>query len=541
MGALTLKSFPFELRGWDIEKFESFDPTDSFGSNTRVYVSKNQIVLIEPDYNNNTFNTWLTDKGRQFFDGVFGTWNPKQTNFKTKDLKKNFWSDIVKKILESAYIIDHCNKQSLNKKFFTIVIENVSLEVLNILLMLSQNYSFIKLRRSEQININNNLESDFQLNIAADKIKLNSSTLCLLISNNPRHEGYYLNINLRQRYLKGNFKCFSLGSLIDLSFPVSFLGSNTQTLKTIAEGNSLICQDLKSSKNPLIIYNSDLLKRSDSFTIMKILKFLNNACKINNTWNSLNMVSSSLSENGNYLLNNISGLTLKDLNNYSTLYFINVTTNNVSSLKKITELHLLNYSTNKETTLKNNLVLDQNYKEYNNLNFHNKLINANNNECYQYLPTSVFYENEETFLNTEGFFKRTVKLISRKKTRNNWQISRKLLKNLRKNLVSFDKKNNNILFFNSNKLINFKNFIHFNFYASQSLTNLNFYLTLKTEPLIIINNYNNFKKQTNKINNTKLKYWLDDFFTSGKDEYSHNSLLLTNCSKILRSEQTNFF
>jgi NADH dehydrogenase/NADH:ubiquinone oxidoreductase subunit G len=61
MGALTLKSFPFELRGWDIEKFESIDPTDGFGSDTRVYIS-NQVVQIEPDYNIQTFNTWLTDK-----------------------------------------------------------------------------------------------------------------------------------------------------------------------------------------------------------------------------------------------------------------------------------------------------------------------------------------------------------------------------------------------------------------------------------------------------------------------------------------------
>lgn len=38
MGALTLKSFPFELRGWDIEKFESLDPTDGFGTSTRVYI-----------------------------------------------------------------------------------------------------------------------------------------------------------------------------------------------------------------------------------------------------------------------------------------------------------------------------------------------------------------------------------------------------------------------------------------------------------------------------------------------------------------------
>ena len=60
MGALTLKSFPFELRGWDIEKFESIDPTDGFGSNIRVYISKDQIVQIEPDYNINTFNTFNT-------------------------------------------------------------------------------------------------------------------------------------------------------------------------------------------------------------------------------------------------------------------------------------------------------------------------------------------------------------------------------------------------------------------------------------------------------------------------------------------------
>lgn len=543
MGALTFKSFPFELRGWDIEKFESFDPTDSFGSNTRVYVSKNQIVLIEPDYNNNTFNTWLTDKGRQFFDGIFNTWDNNLEEFKNKDMKKNFWSELLQKITESAYIADHCNKQSLNKQFFTIVVENVSLEVLNILLILSQNYSFIKLRKAENNNIENNLETNFQLNIASDKVKLNDSTLCLLVSNNPRHEGYYLNINLRQRYLKGNFKCLALGSILDLSFPVSFVGSNIKLLKSIAEGNSLICQDLKLSKNPIIIYNSDLFKRSDNSAIMQILKYLNFCSNSNSLWNGLNMLSSSLSENNSHYLYKLQALSLKDLNSYSTLYCINLSTNNLSLLKRITELNLLNYNTNKISSLKNKLVLDQNYKIFNNIDLYNKLnLNKNDvNSSYQYLPTSIFYENEETFLNTEGFFKRTIKLISRKKTRNNWQILRKLIKSFKKNLVSLNKTNNKLIYFNSNKLINFKNFINFHYYAIQTLTNLNFYLTLKTNP-IFFNNYNiNFKKSVKKINITKMKYWLDDFFTSGKDEYSHNSLLLTNCSKITRSEKTNFF
>lgn len=190
MGALTLKSFPFELRGWDIEKFESLDPTDSFGSNTRVYISKDQVVLIEPDYNTNTFNTWLTDKGRQFFDGIFGAWNPKKSS-KSSDLKKESWFKILETIVKTVYIIDHCNRQQSKKNFFTIVFENLSLEVLNLLLIMSQNYSFIKLRRAESYAPENNLETDFQLNVASDKMKLSSSTMCLLISSNPRYEGYY--------------------------------------------------------------------------------------------------------------------------------------------------------------------------------------------------------------------------------------------------------------------------------------------------------------------------------------------------------------
>ena len=55
------------------------------------------------------------------------------------------------------------------------------------------------------------------------------------------------------------------------------------------------------------------------------------------------------------------------------------------------------------------------------------------------------------------------------------------------------------------------------------------------------NTSENKKSKTKKLVTTKLKYWLDDFFNGGKDEYSQNSVILTNCSRILRSESTNFF
>lgn len=36
---------------------------------------------------------------------------------------------------------------------------------------------------------------------------------------------------------------------------------------------------------------------------------------------------------------------------------------------------------------------------------------------YVYIPQNTFYENEQTFINVEGFVKRTVKLVKRQSTK----------------------------------------------------------------------------------------------------------------------------
>lgn len=533
MGALTLKSFPFEVRGWDIEKFESFDPTDGFNSNVRVYINKNQIILIEPDFNLYNFNTWITDKGRQFFDGIFKTWALNDQILSTN----KFWTKLFSKIVKNIYMFEHCNKQTNKKYSCTIVCGNLSNEISSLLLLLSQSYSFIKLRKPEPSKNNTDLESNFQLNDITNKVKLNSSTLCLLIATNPRHEGYYLNLSLRQRFLKGNFKCLSVGSLIDLTFPISFLGSNTQIIKSIAEGNNFACQNLKSSTNPFLVYNNELSKPNNSKYTLEVIKTLFYSNIINKTWNSSNILNPSLTDTGQFSLQNVASLKLKDLNNFSSLYFLNVTTNNISNLKKIIELKLL-----KQPKIKNNkiskikLILDQNIRLNNNVESLNKI--AKN---YLYIPNTTFYENEETFINTEGFIKRTTKLILKKKNKSNWQILRKLFKHLKTKLIFLTKKDNKIIFFNSQKLHNFKNFINFHYYATKNLNNLGFYLNIKNKRIILNTIMKNFKLKSIKFNNIKLKYWLDNFFTGGKDEYSRNSITLNNCSKILRSESTNFF
>ena len=214
MGALTLKSFPFVLRSWNVKSYDSIDPTDAFGQSTRVYVNKNQIIKIEPQFNDKTLHVWLTDKGRQFFDAIFDTSVTDVTKLENISIKTTKqWENLFFTIRKTFYVFNICNFKYASRFFFLIVFENVNIEVLNFLSLICQMNSFVKVRRVEKISIDTSLEQNFQLDSATSLPKLSASSLGVLIGTNSRYEGSYLNLKLRQRYLKGNFKLVTIGSV----------------------------------------------------------------------------------------------------------------------------------------------------------------------------------------------------------------------------------------------------------------------------------------------------------------------------------------
>nr|QDA21770.1 NADH dehydrogenase subunit 11 [Proschkinia sp. SZCZR1824] len=340
----------------------------------------------------------------------------------------------------------------------------------------------------------------------------------------------------------GNFttKEYMLGSLIDLTFPLSFLGSNLSLLKNILEGNNLICQEFRSSKAPLLIYNYELLKRNDNAVTSEITKLLKHINTLNKIWNQPNVLSPSISEATTQSIGIFSTIKSSDLKNFSSFYLFNVSLNNIPNLNKLTELKFLNHFT--KMTTNNKLFINQSQYEHlellNKIGFSEKDLLKSNN--YMFIPSSTFYETEETFLNTEGLLKRTMKLIFKKQTKSNWQILRKAFKALTNNHNVFLNFNKKIISCNFKKLLNFKTYIYFQYQATHTLTNISSYLSVCNKSFVLLNNCSSFKSPQFKIKLTKLKYWLDDFFSGGKDEYSHKSLLLSKCSKVVRTKTSNF-
>ena len=339
----------------------------------------------------------------------------------------------------------------------------------------------------------------------------------------------------RQRVLKKNFKLILIGSLINLTFPLSFLGTNTNVIKSIAEGNNFICQNFKYSINPLLICNTELFKRNDSRSINQIFKILFYQDSFSKAWCGFNILSSSINEVGIFISSQVKKLKLRDLDNFSSIYFLNTNVNKIGNFKKITELQLFKKEIFKNKLSEKKFVLDQNYKKNNNVQFSVKTITD-----YFYILTTTFYENERTFINTTGFIKTTTKIISKNKSKNIWQILRKIIKYLKREITFFNKRDNQTLFFNSKKLYNFKNYINFQYYPTKKITTLSFYLSIKNKIFKIRKFHSCFKVKSKKLITTKLKYWMNDFFNSSKDQYSTNSYILINCSKQIKHQTTNF-
>ena len=523
MGALTLKSFSDELREWEFIESEGIDPTDSFGVNLRLSVRENQVFLAEP---NDVNIPWLTDKGRLFFDGMFEKSASKPTD----------WENFFKEISDLIYFIDHLNFQKQNALFLILAFENISLETLNILYLLKQNCSLIELRKVENYkSLSNDLESNYQLSLLTETSKLQISTLGILLNTNPRYEGYVLNLNLRQRFLKGDFKLFNIGSMLDLTFPTYNLGSNFQTLKSLAEGTNLVCQDIKNAEFPTIITNTEFFKRDDSAIFREVLKY---TTILETAWSGSNVLNHNISNVGIQSLNKFLPLSSEDLGNFFGLYCINVSVNSTANMKKLTELHLLNVFSN--SSFKNEIFIDQNVK-LSNKAFYERLKN-NMFKDYYHLPSNLFLEDNETYINTEGLIKRTTKLLHfKKEAKTNWQIIRRLYATSNSLMFFNNKKDHKLINFDSVNSFSFKNYINFQFYASRTLTSLSFYLNKQNSPIVkpVVPS---IKLTKTKVIGTKLKNWLDDFFNgNGKDSFSYNSSVLINCSKIVRSSTTNFF
>ena len=538
VGALTSKPYPFVNRSWELKQATSIDYCDALGADLQIYIKNNKVIKIQPSYDqtNNT-PSWISDKTRFSFDGMFSS-NRILNGFILNNNKQNMistnWSTIFIEIIDTLYFHDQLSRHffKTNKLLF-IFDDTINIETLTLLTLLTKKFSFISLRKSENSKKNVDLPGFLSLKITKNNIQ--NSEFCLLIGVNPRYESSNLNTLLRQRYLKGNFEVTSVGSFFNLTFPVNYEGHTEHSLQTIVEGTHPLCQKLLHLKNPVIIVNSNFITKKNNNLIVNWFEFLEN--KLNNYSRncSINSLNLSINETGVTYLNSFKTFTLQDLNETNGLYFLNINPAISLNLKKIinSKLLLSNYNKNPKYCFEHS----QGHQQ----TIHKKI--SKNFSVYNYinLSNTTNYESTSTYLTAENKFKTQIKFLpSPKQTKEDWQIIRKLFKHTKQINFTNNFNDNNLISFNNITLTKYKSFLYLMYLSGTKLTNNNNITLLKTTKKNDFLIPSNLKNKKNKTYTAKIKLWLHDFYIGGKDSHSRFSVTMIKCSKLLRSETTNF-
>jgi len=323
VGALTSKPYVFEARPWELKKTETIDVMDAVASNIRVDTYGWEVKRILPRVNEDINEEWISDKTRYACDGLKNQRLDIPYIKSGNQFKKISWKlayeNIVKKINDTlpekiaGMTGDLTNMETMfiTKEFFEKTIKSNNLE-----------------SRSDNFYVNIKNRSNYIFNSKINGIE--SSDLILLIGTNPRYEATILNTRIRKSYLKNNTEIYSTGDLGDLTYPYNIISKSSQIIKDICENKNEISKKIIKAKKPIIIIGQSALKlKSGQYIFECIKKFLKDNKKINDEWNSLNVISNHASTVGAYDLdlinsNNGNNRTLEDIKNnkFDVLFLI---------------------------------------------------------------------------------------------------------------------------------------------------------------------------------------------------------------------------
>jgi NADH dehydrogenase (ubiquinone) Fe-S protein 1 len=508
VGALTSKPYAFTVRPWELKTNFIVDVSDALGTKVKVDIKDDKIVRVSPFYLNkeNTLaeivesshlfrDFWISDKTRFSYEGLsheFSVYIDLIGNSEKKELFQKLFSNI-----------------SLTN-FAVICGYNIDLETLQTIKYFVQSLNektqstVCSLNTSRNFYLTNPINEDvtsFQTTVSIDNLE--DIDLCLLLGVNPRFEASSYNVHLRKRVKQGGFKIASIGASLNLTYPVSHLGTNIQILDEIASENHPFMDELIAAKNPMILVSSNLLETEDFLKVELCLDKIKRNRKMVLSDASSEIKYGVLQSYANQLgalALNIQGLKKDNFfENTTFLYLLGV---DPKETKDILENSYLLEGNNKMS-----YVVSQNFRFNSELFVNNMLGFA--------LPVRPYIEKvKSSFLSTEG----------------NLQVSKGVISGPKKLLINTE--------LTLKILLTLLSFYYVNIFKKDlgqfSYSSFEVRRKLNIERLL-------FSSSLNQFSVSKKKLWfskIEDFYLT--DSVSYSSAIMGKCSIIAKSNSTSF-
>jgi len=262
VGALTSKPYAFNARPWELKKTESIDVMDAQGCNIRVDTRGLQVMRVLPRLNEEVNEEWISDKARHACDGLTRQRLDRPYIRVNGKLKPATWAEAFAAIAAKV-------RATAPEKMAAVVGDLAAAEDIKALKDLMSSLRVTNLDcRQDGAKIKGGTRQTYLFNSSISGVE--AADAILLVGANPRWEAPVLNARIRKSWLATGVKVANLGPAVDLTYPAEQLGTDVQTLASIANGSHPFAKVLTDAKRPMIILGAGAITRADGAAILAL-------------------------------------------------------------------------------------------------------------------------------------------------------------------------------------------------------------------------------------------------------------------------------
>ena len=291
VGALNSKPYAYTSRSWELTHTETIDVHDAVGSNVRVDARGREVMRVLPRLHEDINEEWISDKTRFSYDGLRRARLDQPFVRKGSKLQPATWAEALRVVADrmagaggagiaaiAGDLADIESMWALKELFASLGSANIDC-------------------RQDGAKLDARTRAGYLFNTSIAGIE--AADACLLIGTNPRWEAALVNARLRKRFLRGGFNVYSIGSRLDLTFPVETLGAGTETISAIVHGTHPAVARLKAAKRPMVIVGQGALVRPDGAAVLAAARRIAEQWDaIQPEWNGFNVLHTAAARVG---------------------------------------------------------------------------------------------------------------------------------------------------------------------------------------------------------------------------------------------------
>jgi NADH-quinone oxidoreductase subunit G len=284
VGALTSKPYAFKARSWELRKTETIDVHDAVGANIRVDARGREVMRILPRLNEAVNEEWIDDKTRFAHDGL-------KRRRLDRPWMRNEHGTLVEVTWEEAlYAVAQKFLATHARATAALAGDLVDLESVVALKDIMDGKGSRNLEcRIDGAKYDATVRAGYLFNSGIAGI--DEADVILLVGANPRKEAALINARIHKNYISRKVKIGVIGPDMDLTFPVTKVGTSPSDLLDLANGNNSFADILKNAQKPMIILGQAAFTREDGEAIQVTARILAEKLGVvKEGWNGFNML-----------------------------------------------------------------------------------------------------------------------------------------------------------------------------------------------------------------------------------------------------------